>query len=216
MDVAVLTFDGFNELDSIIVASMLNRLTGKGVHAFITAPGPRVVSRAGLAVEAQRPLEFAAEADAVVVGSGIRTAELTEDAALMERIRLDPARQWIASQCSGALMLHTLGLLKDMPVCTDLATRPLLLQRGATVLDRPFHAEGSVASAGGCLSSHYIATWLAAQALGIDEAAALVHYVAPVGEKEQYVERAIAAVRPFLASKPAATVPLPAGGAGKP
>jgi transcriptional regulator GlxA family with amidase domain len=198
MDVAVLTFDGFNELDSFVVASLLNRLEPKGVRAFITAPTARVTSRAGLVVEAQKPLEFAAQADAVVIGSGIHTAEVAEEASVMQRIQLDPQRQWIASQCSGWMMLQKLGVLGDAPVCADLPTQPIALKRGLTVLPQPFTARGNVASAGGCLASQYIATWLVARKLGEEEAAKLIHYVAPVGEKEQYVERALAAVRPYL------------------
>jgi hypothetical protein len=38
VQVAVLTFDGFNELDSFVAAAILNRLSGEGVTAHITAP----------------------------------------------------------------------------------------------------------------------------------------------------------------------------------
>ena len=47
----------------------------------------------GVTVLRQRPLDFAAEADAVIIGSGIKTREIVADASLMSRIRLDPARQ---------------------------------------------------------------------------------------------------------------------------
>lgn len=198
MQIAVLTFDRFNELDSFVAAALLNRLAPQGWNAWITAPTARVVSKNGVAVEAQRPLEFAAEADAVIVGSGMSTDEVAEDPAMLARMPLDPARQLIASQCSGALVLKAMGLLDGVPVCTDTFTRPLMAKLGARVSDRPFLAHGNVATAGGCLSSQYIATWLIGRRLGLEKAAAVIENAAPVGEKPDYVARALAAVGEFV------------------
>lgn len=205
MQIAVLTFDGFNELDSFVAAGILNRLKAKGWAAHITCPTEEVISMNGVPVRRQRPLEFAAEADAVLVGSGIRTREVAADAALMARLRLDPSRQLIGAQCSGALVLAKLGLLAGVPACTDLTTRPWVVEAGVEVLDQPFVAHGNVATAGGCLASQYLAAWVIARGAGIAEAEAAIHYVAPVGEKADYVDRAITRVSTFLAS-PAAAV----------
>jgi hypothetical protein len=41
MQVAVVTFDGFNEIDSFVAAHILNRLRPKGWKAFITSPRQR-------------------------------------------------------------------------------------------------------------------------------------------------------------------------------
>ena len=38
MQIAILTFDGFNELDSFIASGLINRLSGKGWAARITSP----------------------------------------------------------------------------------------------------------------------------------------------------------------------------------
>lgn len=204
MQVAVLTFEGFNEIDSFVAANLLNRLAPEGCRAFITCPADRVTSKSGVTVEAQRPLEFAGEADAVVVGSGVRSADIAADPVLLARLRLDPTRQLIASQCSGALVLHGLGLADPGGVCADLLSRPRLEARGLTVLDQPFVARGGVASAGGCLSSQYVAAWIAASRLGEAAARRMIWEAAPVGEKELYADRALAAVRPYLALASAA------------
>jgi len=198
MQIAVLTFDGFNELDSFIAAAILNRLRGQGWAAHITAPTARVTSMNGVTIDRQKPLEYAEEADAVIVGSGVRTREIAADTAMLDRIRLDPARQLVGAQCSGTLLLAKLGLIGDLPACTDLTTKPWVIKAGVEVLDAPFVAHGNVATAGGCLASQYLAAWVIARLA--DEAAAeeALHYVAPVGEKALYVERAMAAVRPFL------------------
>ena len=66
------------------------------------------------------------------------------------------------------------------------------------MLDQPFVAKGNVATAGGCLASQYLAAWVIARLEGVEAARSAIHYVAPVGEKEVYVTRAMANISPFL------------------
>lgn len=198
MQIAVLTFDGFNELDSFIAAAILNRMKPLGWSAFITSPTEEVTSMNGVTVRRQRPLEFAAEADAVLIGSGIRTREIAGDQVLLSRILLDPSRQLIGAQCSGTLLLAKLGLIGDLPACIDLTTKPWVMEAGVNVIDAPFIAHGNVATAGSCLASHYLAAWMIARGASPEQAREAIHYVAPVGEKEIYVERALSIISPHL------------------
>ena len=196
MNIAVLTFEGFNELDSFVVAALLNR---GGLNAWITAPAARVTSQFGVTVDAQRPLAFAREADAVVIGSGSHTRILAADEDILSELRLDPRRQLVASQCSGVLMLAALGLVAPgQTICTDLVTAPAARAAGLQVGGQPFLANGNVATAGGCLSSTNVAAWLLARASGLDAARRAIWNAAPVGEKDAWAERAIATVQPFL------------------
>lgn len=198
MQIAVLTFEGFNELDSFVAAAILNRLRPQGWKAHITSPTPEVTSMNGVTVRRQKPLSFAAEADAVLIGSGVRTREIAGDAELLSQIDLDPSRQLIAAQCSGTLILAKLGLIAGVPACTDLTTKPWVMEAGVEVIDAPFFAAGNVATAGGCLASQYVAAWMLLRGAGRAQAEAAIHYVAPVGEKDVYVERAMRVVSPFL------------------
>ena len=198
MRIAILTFDGFNELDSFIALGLLDRLGAQGWKAEIASPTSHVTSMNGVTVQAQRPLEFANQADAVIFGSGIYTRAIAENSKLLDRLRLDPLRQLIGAQCSGTLLLARLGLLADVPACTDLTTKPWVLEAGVRVVDAPFHARGPVATAGGCLASQYLAAWMMASRAGFDAAAQALHYAAPVGEKDAYVERLLQVVRPFV------------------
>jgi transcriptional regulator GlxA family with amidase domain len=152
----------------------------------------------GVVLEAQATLADAAAADAVIVGSGLQTRDVVADAALMAKLQLDPARQLLGAQCSGTLVLAKLGLLDGVPACTDLTTKPWVEEAGVAVLNQPFVARGNVATAGGCLASQYLAIWLIARLEGVDAARSAMHYVAPVGEKDDYVERALRNVTPFL------------------
>jgi transcriptional regulator GlxA family with amidase domain len=198
MQIAVLTFDGFNELDSFIAAAILNRLRPKGWKASIIAPNPTVTSMNGVVVQAERGLGFATEADAVIIGSGTRTREIAQDTALLAQLRLDPGRQLVAAQCSGTLLLSKLGLLEGRPACTDLSTKRWVVEAGVRVLNQPFYAEGNVATAGGCLASQYLATWIMLRAASAEDAEAALRRVAPVGQEAEYVTRAIEVVTPYL------------------
>jgi transcriptional regulator GlxA family with amidase domain len=181
-----------------VAAAILNRLKAKGWAAHITSPTPEVTSMNGVTIQRQRPLEFAAQADAVLIGSGIKTREIAADPEMLSRIMLDPTRQLVGAQCSGTLLLAKLGLIGGLPACTDLTTKPWVIEAGVEVLDAPFIAHGNVATAGGCLASQYLATWMIARLATVRDAEQAMHYVAPVGEKELYVSRALAAVTPFL------------------
>jgi transcriptional regulator GlxA family with amidase domain len=200
MRVAIVTFDGFNELDSFIGLGLLNRLRADGVSAQITSPTAQVTSMNGLTVTAQQPLEWANEADAVWFGSGIYTRAIAENGALLDRLALDPVRQSICGQCSGTLLMARLGLLADLPACTDTTTKPWVVEAGVRVVDTAFVARGGIATAGGCLASQYLAAWLMWRAAGEQAAARGLHYAAPVGEKEAYVARLLDVVRPFVDS----------------
>lgn len=198
MHIAILTFDGFNELDSLIALGILNRIRKPDWKVSIACPSEEVTSMNGVVIRAQATLEEASTADAVIVGSGRQTRDVVADAALMARIRLDPGRQLLAAQCSGTLILAKLGLLNDVPACTDLTTKPWVQEAGVRTLDQPFVANGNVATAGGCLASQYLAAWVIARLEGVDAACAALDYVAPVGEKVEYVERAMRNILPFV------------------
>ncbi|MNS66856.1 hypothetical protein D3C72_1000860 [compost metagenome] len=206
MHIAILTFDGFNELDSLVALGVLNRVKKPGWRVTLASPSATVTSMNGVTVHATATLEAACEAGAVIVGSGIRTREIAADAGLMGVLRgLDPSRQLIGAQCSGTLLLAKLGLLGTVPACTDLTTKPWVQEAGIEVLNQPFFAQGNVATAGGCFSAPYLAAWLIARTEGLEAAKSALHYVAPVGEKDDYVARALRNIEPYLQAQQPAT-----------
>jgi transcriptional regulator GlxA family with amidase domain len=198
MQIAIVAFDRFNEIDTFVAAYILNRARRASWVTHLTAPTETLTSMSGVHVQRQQPLSFAREADVVIVSSARSTGEVVQDAALMGELRLDPTRQLIAGQCSGALILARLGLLHDMPVCTDLTTKPWVVATGARVLERPFYAQGNVATVGGCLGSYYLAAWILARTLGRAEAEDVLGYVTPVGEQADWAARAFGVVGPYL------------------
>ena len=199
MHIAILTFQGFNELDSFIALGVLNRIKKPDWRVSICCPEPAVTSMNGVTVQAQSTLTEACKADVVLVGSGMQTREVVNNPALMAQLRLDPVRQLIGAQCSGTLVLAKLGLLGAVPACTDLLTKPWVQEAGVAVLDQAFYAKGNVATAGGCLASSYLAAWVIARTEGEEAARSALHYVAPVGEKQAFVDLAMQNVSPYLA-----------------
>ena len=197
MHIAILTFDGFNELDSLIAFGLLSRIRLLGDTQWrvsIASPSPRVTSMNGLTLDAHIDLPEACTADAVVIGSGMKTREVAQDQHIMSQLQLDPQRQLIAAQCSGTYLLAKLGLTGQLTACTDNTSKPWVQAAGVQVVNQPFIAHGNIATAGGCLSAQYLSAWLITRLKGEAEAREVLHYFAPVGEKESYVTRAMAHV----------------------
>lgn len=123
MHIAILTFGGFNEFDSLVAFGILNRIK-KPDWCVTLPPTPTVTSMNGVALHAQSTLAEACDANAVLFGSGMKTREIASDQRVMGQLKLDPSRQLIGAQCSGTLMLAKFGFLKSILACTDLLTKP--------------------------------------------------------------------------------------------
>ena len=188
MKIAIVTLDGFNEIDSFVALSILSRVKVDGWSVQITAPEKSVTSMNGVEIKARQKLSFANEADVVLFGSGTHTRDHIDNADLIAQFALDPARQLIGAQCSGALFLHRLGFL-PATAATDAKTRPLLAATGCLIEDKPLIAQGNIVTAGGCVI---------ARALGLDHALAILEHVAPSGQKSSFVKTAADIIKPQL------------------
>jgi transcriptional regulator GlxA family with amidase domain len=194
MHIAILTFDGFNELDSLIAYGMLSRISRLGDADWkvsISSPTARVTSMNGLTIDAHIGLQEANQADAVLIGSGMKTREVANDPSILGQLQLNPQSQLIAAQCSGTFLLAKLGLIGQTPACTDSTSKPWVQAAGVKILNQAFFANGNLATAGGCLSAQYISAWMIARLKGVEEAREVLHYFSPVGEKDEYVARAL-------------------------
>lgn len=203
MRIAIVIFDGFDEIDAFVPLGLLNRLAAIGWKAELAAPVARATSMNGVTVDVQQPLAFANRADAVLLGGNLYARAIAEGVgkrgAPLAALKLDPLRQTLCAQGSGTLLLARLGMLGDMPACTDAATRPWVTEAGVRVLeDEPFFARGAIATAGGGMAAAYLAAWVMLRHAGRDEAAKALHDAAPAGEGVAWAERMLGVVRPFL------------------
>ncbi|MDP1723132.1 MAG: DJ-1/PfpI family protein [Alphaproteobacteria bacterium] len=198
MKISILTFEGFNEIDCLLAFRILKWLRKDDWDIKVCCPSLEVTSMGGLTIRAQEMLEEVNKADAVIVGSGLMTRDIINDESIMSRINLNPSHQIIGAQCSGTLMLAKLGILDEVPACTDSVTKPWVQEAGIKVLNQPFFAKGNVATAGGCLASSYLTAWIITKLSDLDTATKALHYFAPVGEKDEFVERAVKNISPYL------------------
>lgn len=191
--VAIITLEGFNEIDSLLAFSMLNRLNNEGLEAKIVSDRTQVTSMNGLVVAAQDDLANLASYNAVLFGSGCKTSEHLTNSALMASFRFT-SKQLIASQCSGARYLHSLSLLpENLTVATDSKTAKWFSQQNQPTSPQSFSAQGNVATAGGCLAAEYLAAWLANKLLNEQAMETMLAQVIPMDEPER-MDRARALV----------------------
>ena len=73
MHIAIVTAEGFNELDSFIALGILNRVKRSSWRVSICAPSDTVTSMNGVTVHAQSRLADVVSADVVLFGSGMKT-----------------------------------------------------------------------------------------------------------------------------------------------
>lgn len=191
--VAIVTLPGFNEIDSFVAARMIDSVPGLEVE--LCGPHDTAMSMAGVEVATPGALSDLHTRDAVIVGSGLRTFEHIDNPDLMASFTFGET-QLIGSQCSGAAILHRLGLVNGLTVCTDLTTTPKLRAIGVDVANEPFRSDGRIATSGGCLSSSYLAFWIIAELTTTADAITALEYVAPITEAPDYVERALALTQP--------------------
>ena len=198
MNIAILTFQGFNEIDCLVAFRIFKWLNKDNWNIKICCPDAEVISAGGLTIKAQAMIEEANNADGVIVGSGSFTRDIIKNESIMSRINLDPTRQIIGAQCSGTLMLAKLGLLNEIPACTDSMTKRWVQDAGIEVLNQPLFAKKNVATAGGCLSSAYLTGWMIAKLADLETAKKALRYFAPVGEKDEFVALALKNIYPYL------------------
>jgi hypothetical protein len=52
------------------------------------------------------------------------------------------------------------------------------------------------------MASQYLATWVMLKRAGLQATEQALHYVAPVGEKDEYVKKLVSVVQPFISEEP--------------
>ncbi len=115
MHIAILTFQGFNELDSLIALGVLNRIHKPNWRVTLCSPERQVTSMNGVTVHSQSTLDAIPTADPVIVCSGIDTRESINDSAITTTLRLATSLQLTAAQCSGARVPGSLEQRAHIP-----------------------------------------------------------------------------------------------------
>ncbi len=178
MEVAVLIFDGFDELDAIGPYEVLANAAQLGadlrVQLLTLRPTDEVIGSHGLRVRPDGLLD--GRIDLVIVPGGgwndraergawdeARQGELPKAVA-----RLYDAGTTIASVCTGAMLLSAAGLTRDRPATTHHGALDELREQGADVIEARVVDDGDLLTAGGVTSGIDLALWLVEREWGAE------------------------------------------------
>jgi transcriptional regulator GlxA family with amidase domain len=175
--IAILLFDGFDELDAIAPFEVLKNAAAFGASLdvrLVALAAPRTLEAShGLRVQVdQTPSAF--RSDWLLVPGGAWAARSAVGAwGEIQRGELPRAiaelRQSgasIASVCTGAMLLSAAGLTRGRRVATHRVARQALAAEGANVVDARVVDDGDLVSAGGVTAGLDLALWLVERLAG--------------------------------------------------
>lgn len=155
MDVAFVAYDGMTALDLVGVYDAVTRVDTMGIGDLeydLVAQTPGAEATGRLQFPAHRVAPDLGEYDAVVVPGGVETRDLVEDDATVEWIRGAGDCEWIASVCTGSLLLGAADLLEGREATTH-PTAYDALGEYCDVTDDRVVRDGHVVTARGVSSS---------------------------------------------------------------
>jgi transcriptional regulator GlxA family with amidase domain len=182
MKIAIIIFDKFTDIDLWLMWDLLNRVRVADWSVKILGEKDAHISATGISVATQGRIEEANDANAVLLVSGQGTRDRIADENWLAKFDLDSEKQLIGSICSGALILARLGLLQNKTATTYPTTRRFLESFGVEVIEKPFIANGNVATAGGCLAQQYLIGWVVENLADKDWRDLILKSIQPVGE----------------------------------
>jgi transcriptional regulator GlxA family with amidase domain len=175
--IGILLFDDAEELDFVgpwEVFTMATADLGEArVVTIAERPGPIRCAK-GLRVLPDCDFAGAPELDAVLVPGGQGTRREAENPVLLDWLAKAASRcQWVASVCTGSLLLHASGLAAGRRITTHWAFVEALRGRApdATVLERVRYVrDGNLVTAAGVSAGIDMALWLVGQIWGVERA----------------------------------------------
>src|SRR5271156_1157434 len=186
MEIAIVAFDRFTDIDVFMPCDLLNRARMAGAKDWrvrILGKTPYVTSVAGLTIPTHARLEETSISDAVIFGSGIGVEDCIKDPEFLNALDLDETRQLIGSMCAGAIILAEKGLLKGRRATTyPTYFKRLAEYEGVTPVHEPFVRNGNVATAGGCLAAQLLCGWITETLASAELADAGMASILPVGQ----------------------------------
>ncbi len=183
MQIDILVFDGFDDLDALGPNELLRHAARAGapfeVSLVTLENAERVITALGTTLIPERAL--AERPDMVLVpGGGLLDGSPTGVLAEIERgaiptalARLHGDGVMVASVCTGALLLAAGGLLEGRPATTNRLALDRLRETGAEVIDTRVVDDGDVLTAQGVTAGLDLALWLVERERGAEFAAGL-------------------------------------------
>jgi transcriptional regulator GlxA family with amidase domain len=184
MNVQIVIFNGFDELDAIVpheVWHMARELKPEVEVQLVTTNGFKDIRAAnGLQVHAEGQLGAKRPDILVVPGGGWITrsaegawAEAQRDVLPAKLAQLHRDGVVTTSVCTGAMLLAAAGLLKNRPATTNRGALDELAAMGVQVKRARVVDDGDVVTAGGITSGLDLTLWLVERFLGAETAQTL-------------------------------------------
>lgn len=171
MNIQIILFDGFDELDAIAPFEVLRQAAALGadLHVnLVTLDGSAVTASHGLQVQPHAKLDVNQNIDILIVPGG-GWGDRAEQGAWAEAQRgdipgiiahLHHKGTILASVCTGAMLITTTGLLKHRPATTHHVATADLQDAGAELVNARVVDDGNMITAGGVTSGLELALWL--------------------------------------------------------
>jgi len=184
MNVQIVLFNGFDELDAIApheIWQMARELKSGLEVQLVTLDGPTGITASnGLRVQAQGQLGTKKPDIVVVPGGGWITrspagawAEAQRGALPAKLAELHRDGTIMTSVCTGAMLLAAAGLLKNRPATTNHGAFEELTAAGAKLVRARVVDDGDVVTAGGITCGMDLTLWLVERFIGAESAHAL-------------------------------------------
>lgn len=151
---AFVAFRGMTLLDLVGVYDPVSRIASMGFDStststIVAADEALVWSLAGARIEVEAVRPSLAAFDVVIVAGGPSTRALEHDAAVVEWLAAHPANRWVASVCTGALLLGAAGRLRGKRATTHHLHTGRLAEMGATHVNERVVEDGALFTSGG-------------------------------------------------------------------
>ena len=187
MRIEIVVFDGFDELDAVAPYEVLRNAAAGGADwdvALVGAHGAGVVTGShGLQLTVTERLSHP---DALIVPGGgwgehaeRGTWGEVQRGLLPDRIAaLAPGCRWVASVCTGAMLLAAAGLTRGRPAVTHHVAVSDLAATGAQVIeDARVVDDGDLLTAAGVTSGLDLALWIIEREIGTTLAGRVAHQI---------------------------------------
>lgn len=170
LEIGLLLYPKLTQLDLTGPFEVFARLSNARVHLLWKSKEP-VASDRGLVFQPTMTLEECPALDVLVVPGGAGQVALMDDTAVLDFLRKQAATaHYVASVCTGALVLGAAGLLKGRRATSHWMTRDQLALLGATPVNERVVIDGPIVTGGGVTAGIDFGLTLAAILRGEQEA----------------------------------------------
>ncbi|KMN42047.1 DJ-1/PfpI family protein [Bacillus sp. LK2] len=186
MQISIVIFDDFTDLDLFLPWDLLNRVSwdsvGKSKDWKVEIIGTKTshISMSGLEIPTSGTLDKIPHSDVVIFTSGTGVSKLLNNEEYLNTIKLDVEKQLIGAMCSGTLLLGALGLLQNKTATTYPTRMKDLSKYGAIPVNKSFVVNQNIATAASCMAATELVNWIIKEKAGQEMVEKVMNSVEPI------------------------------------